>query len=125
VVVEWRCRGGAVAVPWQGWGVAEDNVDIVKLYLRAQNLEQLGRIDDAIELYERALSEAFDSAGPYDRLIALYSHRALHDEVVRVAEAAIQNVHTYEDKLGWYEIMRAEAIKLRTTVPRAAPRTGE
>ena len=105
--------------------MADDNVEMVKLFLRAQNLEQVGRVDEAIELYEQAVVAAFDSAGPYDRLIALYSHRAAHDDVVRVAEAAIRNVHTYGDKLGWYEVMRAEAIKVRGNVPRAVPRSGE
>ena len=101
------------------------NVDLVKRYLRGQNLEQLGRIEEAIELYEGAVAAAFDSSGPYDRLIGIYSQRALHDDVVRVAEAAIRNVHTYEDKLGWYEVMRAEAIKVRAEAPRAVPRSGE
>jgi len=101
------------------------NVDLVRRFLRGQNLEQLGRIDEAIDLYERAVAEAFDASGPYDRLIALYSHRALHEDVVRVAEAAIRNVHTYEDKLGWYEVMRAQAIEARRKVPPAAPRSGE
>jgi hypothetical protein len=105
--------------------VADDNVEMVKLYLRGQNLEQIGRVDEAIVLYERAVAEAFDSSGPYDRLIGIYSHRTLHDDVVRVAEAAIRNVHTYEDKLGWYEVMRAEAIKVRAKAPRAVPRPGE
>lgn len=101
------------------------NVDLVKLYLRGQNLEQIGRMDEAIVLYEQVVADDFDSSGPYDRLIAIYSHRALHDDVVRVAEAAIRNVHTYEDKLGWYEVMRAEAIKIRGKAPRAVPRAGE
>jgi hypothetical protein len=105
--------------------VADDNVEMVKLYLRGQNLEQIGRVDEAIALYERVVDEAFDSSGPYDRLIGIYSHRALHDDVVRVAEAAIRNVHTYADKLGWYEVMRAEAIKVRSNAPRAVPRSGE
>jgi hypothetical protein len=105
--------------------VPEDNVEMVRLFLRAQNLEQVGRVDEALELYEQVVAAGFDSAGPYDRLIALYSHRALHDDVVRVAEAAIKNVHSYEDKLGWYEVMRAEAIKVRSNVPRAVPRSGE
>jgi tetratricopeptide (TPR) repeat protein len=105
--------------------MADDNVEMVKVFLRAQNLEQVGRVDEAIELYESAVAAAFDSAGPYDRLIALYSHRARHDDVIRVAEAAIASVHTYADKLGWYELMRAEALKTRSKVPRAAPRSGE
>jgi tetratricopeptide (TPR) repeat protein len=105
--------------------VSGDNVELVRIYLRAQNLEQVGRVDEAIELYEQVVAEDFDSSGPYDRLIALYSHRSLHDDVVRVAEAAIRNVHTYDEKSSWYELMRAEAIKERSTVPRAVPRPGE
>jgi tetratricopeptide (TPR) repeat protein len=98
------------------------NVDLVKAFLRAQNLEQLGRIEEAIDLYEAAVSEAFDATGPYDRLIALYSHRAQHSDVVRVAENAIANVHTYKDKIAWYEQMRAEALKARSKVPQARPK---
>jgi tetratricopeptide (TPR) repeat protein len=103
------------------------NVELVKGFLRAQNLEQVGRVEDAIPLYEEAVERAFDASGPYDRLIALYSHRSEHDEVVRVAELAIQNVHTYADKIAWYEQMRAAALKARTKVPRAVPKgaTGE
>ena len=105
--------------------MSSDNVEMVKIFLRAQNLEQVGRMDEAIELYEQAVADSFDSSGPYDRLIALYSHRSLHDEVVRVAEAAIRNVHTYEEKTSWYELMRAQALKERSRVPRAVPRSGE
>lgn len=96
------------------------NVDLVRHFLRGQNLEQIGRVDEAIELYETAVHEGFDSSGPYDRLITLYADRARHTDVVRVAEAALAHVHTYADKKGWYEIMRAEALKAQTRVPRAA-----
>ena len=96
------------------------NVDSVKDFLRGQNLEQLGRANEAIDLYEKAVADRFDSSGPYDRLIRLYADRAQHHDVVRVAEAALEHVHTYPDKLGWYELMRAEAVKAQTKVPRAA-----
>ncbi|HYY44185.1 MAG TPA: hypothetical protein VE975_03235 [Actinomycetota bacterium] len=96
--------------------------DSVRLYLRGQNLEQLGRTDEAAGLYEQAVAVGFDSTGPYDRLIHIYSGRALHADVVRVAEAAIENVRTHEDKKAWYERMRSEALKAQTTPPRAAPR---
>ena len=99
-----------------------DGVDLVKAYLRGQNFEQLGRMDEALEQYETALEHRFDSTGPYDRLIALYSKQALHAEVVRVATAALQNVLTHEDKRAWYERMRAEAEKAGAAVPRAAPK---
>jgi hypothetical protein len=95
------------------------NVDSVKDFLRGQNLEQLGRVNEAIDLYEKAVADLFDSSGPYDRLIRLYADRAQHADVVRVAEAAIAHVHTYPDKIGWYELMRAEALKAQTKVPKA------
>ena len=98
------------------------NIDLVKDFLRAQNLEQLGRVDEAIDLYEAVIGETFDSSGPYDRLIALYADAARHRDVVRVAEAAIANVLTYPDKQAWYERMRSDAMKAQTQVPRAVPK---
>lgn len=97
-----------------------DAVDLVKHFLRAQNLEQLGRMDEAIDLYEQAVDASFDSTGPYDRLIALYSDRALHADVVRVANAALVNVQTHEAKREWYGRMRTEAEKAAAKVPPAA-----
>lgn len=98
------------------------NVDLVKDFLRAQNFEQLGRVEEAIELYEAVIGEGFDSSGPYDRLVSLYADAARHHDVVRVAEAAIANVLTYPDKQAWYERMRSDAIKAQKKVPRAAPK---
>jgi tetratricopeptide (TPR) repeat protein len=99
-----------------------DNVEVVRQFLKGQNLEQVGRTDDAIALYEGALEARFDSTGPYDRLIALYGDRARHREVIRVAQAALDNVHTHADKRAWYERMRDEAAKAAARVPQAAPR---
>ena len=98
------------------------NVDLVKSFLRAQNLEQIGRIDEAIELYEEAVRAGFDSSGPYDRLISLYSNQARHRDVERVAEAASANVHTHEQKREWYAQMRDAAVKAAQDVPAAAPK---
>ncbi len=102
---------------------ANPNVDLVHRFLRAQNLEQVARTDEAIELYEGMLVERFDSIGPYDRLIDIYSNRAAHREVVRVAEAALANVHTYPEKLRWYEQMRDAAAAAAVAVPPAAPKS--
>jgi hypothetical protein len=99
-----------------------DAADVVKVFLKAQNLEQLGRVEEAIELYEVAVTEGFDATGPYDRLIALYADGARHRDVVRIAEAALARVHTYEDKRAWYEQMRAAAIRAQARVPGAAPK---
>lgn len=98
------------------------NVDLVKAFLRAQNLEQLGRTDEAIALYEDAIGHGFDATGPYDRLISLYSNHARHQEVERIAAAALENVHTHEQKREWYEQMREAAVKAAGEVPKAAPK---
>src|SRR3990170_2243680 len=98
------------------------NVDLVKSFLRAQNLEQLGRTEEAIALYEEAVAALFDSTGPYDRLITLYSHEARHHDVERIADAALANVHTHEQKRDWYEQMRDAARAAAADVPAAAPK---
>ncbi len=99
-----------------------DATDNVRAYLRGQNLEQIGRPQEAVDLYEAIVDDGFDSTGPYDRLIALHSATGAHKEVARVAEAALENVHTYEDKRAWYERMRSEALKAQSRVPKAAPK---
>lgn len=98
------------------------NVDMVKRFLRGRNLEQVARVDEAIELYESMLAGGFDSVGPYDRLIEIYSGRALHREVVRVADVALANVHTYPEKRTWYEQMRDAAATAAMATPKAVPK---
>lgn len=95
---------------------------MVRAYLRGQNMEQLGRIDEAVDLYEAAVAGRFDATGPYERLIALYSNEARHRDVVRVAEAALNYVRTYEQKRDWYRQMQASAEKAAGAVPKAAPK---
>ena len=99
-----------------------ENVALVKVYLRAQNLEQIGRLDEAVELYEQGVKGRFDSTGPYDRLIAIYSDGGRHGEVVRIAEEALANVHTHGEKVAWYERMRDAARKAMAKTPKAAPK---
>lgn len=99
-----------------------DEVDLVRHYLRGQNLEQLGRIDEAIEVYEVAVAGRFDSAGPYDRLIHLYGAQARHTEVIRIAERALGSVQTYEDKRAWYAKVRSDAVTAAEKVPPATPK---
>ena len=83
--------------------------DLVSLYLRAQNLEHVERTDEAIALYEQAIAARFDAAGPYDRLIAIYTERESFADVARVAEAAASAVRTFDDKRAWYESVAAGA----------------
>lgn len=102
--------------------MVSDNVELVKRFLRAQNLEHVGNVDEAIELYESIVDERFDSSGPYDRLIAIYNHRSRWSEMARVAELALQQVQTYKDKRAFYERTRTEAKKSAGRLPQAAPR---
>jgi hypothetical protein len=83
--------------------------DLVTLYLRGQNLEQVQRTDDAAELYEQAVTARFDAAGPYDRLIAIYTQREAYADVARVADAAAEAVRTFDEKHAWYESVAAGA----------------
>ncbi|CAN5705608.1 hypothetical protein BH20ACT23_BH20ACT23_07250 [soil metagenome] len=99
-----------------------DNVELVKRFLKAQNLEHVGRVDEALGLYESIVEARFDSSGPYDRLIALYDHRAQHRDVVRIAEAALAQVQTYDDKRAFYEKTRSDALKAIGRLPQAEPR---
>jgi tetratricopeptide (TPR) repeat protein len=100
-----------------------ENVEIVKRYLRAQNLEQVGRVDDAVKLYEQAVEARFDSTGPYDRLITIYAQQARHREVIRVASVAIEAVRTHQGKMSWYRQMRDEAERALAQVPEPRPRS--
>ncbi|MGH2806528.1 MAG: hypothetical protein ACRDKT_04555 [Actinomycetota bacterium] len=99
-----------------------DAVEDVKQFLRGQNLEQLGRRDEAIGIYEEIVAQGFDSIGPYDRLITIYSSRSLHDDVVRISELALANVHTYEEKRDFYAQTKEAALRAASDVPKAAPK---
>ena len=107
----------APAPPTTGAPVPPD--ELVRLYLRAQNLEQMRHVDEAIELYEEALRGRFDAAGPYDRLIAIYGARDAHADVFRVADAALAYVRTHPDKRAWYEDVRSGAEEARSSRPDA------
>lgn len=91
--------------------------EMVKDFLRGQNLEQVGKIDEAIELYEAALVAGFDSAGPYDRLIWIYQQRKMHTDVIRVAEASLKTVRTYPEKQSWYKQQIEQAQKAMASLP--------
>ena len=91
--------------------------DLVADFLRAQNLEHVREVEAAVVLYEGAVEARFDSAGPYDRLIAIYQGRAAHAEVIRVSEAALDHVRTHDDKRLWYRRLIADAQRALTEQP--------
>lgn len=101
---------------------AASGVELVQRFLRGQNLEQIGRTDEAVEQYEAAVDAHFDSPGPYDRLVHIYSTGHRHRDVIRVTEAALEHVHTHADKRAWYERMRTGAATALAKVPVAAPK---
>ncbi|MGH2719113.1 MAG: hypothetical protein ACRDJU_11085 [Actinomycetota bacterium] len=96
--------------------------EIVREFLHGQNLEQVGKLEEAIALYERAVDAHFDAAGPYDRLIFAYQQRKSFREVVRVGEAALSSVHTYEAKRDWYRRQISEAKSSMGGTPQPLPR---
>src|SRR5437879_4255546 len=96
--------------------------ELVRAFLRGQNLEQIGRTDEAVDLYERAVAQFFDAAGPYDRLIWIYQSRKAHREVIRVAEASLRNVRTYPAKQQWYEGQITAARAALGSSPQPRPR---
>ena len=97
-------------------------MELVKRFLKAQNLEHVGGVDEAVALYESIVEARFDSSGPYDRLIAIYHHADRHREVMRIAEAALTHVQTYDDKRAFYEKTRVDALKAIGRLPQAQPR---
>ena len=99
-------------------------VAAVNAFLRGQNLEQIGKEDEAVALYEEAVAAGFDAPGPYDRLIIIYSNRAAHADVVRVVEEALTHVHTHDDKRSWFTRMRDDAHSASRKV-QAAPKKPE
>jgi tetratricopeptide (TPR) repeat protein len=58
--------------------------------LDGMELESAGRIDLAIELYERNAEEGFPGDWPYSRLVAIYERQGVYDQAERVLRRAIE-----------------------------------
>jgi tetratricopeptide (TPR) repeat protein len=71
-----------------------DYSEQVQRNLTAIKLEKLGRVDEAIRLYEANVEESFDGSHPYTRLATIYRKRKQIDDEIRVLEKAIW---IYED----------------------------
>ena len=61
----------------------------VQRNLRGMRLEKLGRVDEALQLYEANVEENFGGSHPYNRLAKIYRQRKQADDEVRVLEKAI------------------------------------
>ncbi|MFS1025622.1 hypothetical protein ACFC9R_09970 [Enterococcus casseliflavus] len=58
--------------------------------LTGRELEKSGKIDEAIELYERNVSNKFEGNYPYDRLAIIYRKRRDYDNEIRVLRTAVE-----------------------------------
>jgi hypothetical protein len=56
---------------------------------RAQRLEAQQLVDEAVELYEEAVTDMYEGSLPYERLLAIYEHKRLHGEAQRVARCGL------------------------------------
>jgi len=61
----------------------------VERNLRGIELENSGRVDEAVRLYEENVTDNFIGNHPYDRLAIIYRKRKQIDEEIRVLEKAI------------------------------------
>lgn len=58
--------------------------------LTGRELEKSGKIDEAIELYERNVTNRFEGNYPYDRLAIIYRKRRDYDNEIRVLRTAVE-----------------------------------
>ena len=67
-----------------------DALDVqVERNLKGRELEKVGKVDEAIRLYETNISENFDGNFPYDRLATIYRKRKDFQSEVRVLGKAV------------------------------------
>lgn len=67
-----------------------DNYSVfVERNLQGKELERIGRIDDAISLYELNVADDFEGSHPYDRLATIYHERKDYNNERRILEHAI------------------------------------
>lgn len=57
--------------------------------LKGIELEKLGKVDEAVELYEKNIEENFEGNHPYDRLATIYRKNRDIGKEIRVLEKAI------------------------------------
>jgi hypothetical protein len=56
---------------------------------RARELEQSGRIDDAVELYMQNVRHRFDGNMPYERLRVIFNRQKRYEDALQVCRAFI------------------------------------
>lgn len=91
--------------------------------LEGMELEQRGRIDLAIELYEQNVEEGFEGDWPYGRLASYYEKLGRNDQAARVLERAIEvfkasKRRTAEERRATVKAFRDRLRQLKKTVKR-------
>jgi hypothetical protein len=89
--------------------------------LEAITLEQAGKVDEAVALYERNVAEGFVGDLPYGRLVAIYERLAAFDDAERVLRRAISvfessTRRTAQDRRATIRVFKnrlKEVLKLR------------
>ena len=95
----------------------------------ARNLEALsaehdGKLEEAIALYERNVSEGFPGDLPYGRLVAIYERRGALDEAERVLLRAITvfettKRRTAQDRRAMIRVFKKRLALIRKRQPPA------
>lgn len=58
--------------------------------LEGMELESVGRVEEAVTLYEQNIAEGFEGDWPYGRLVAHYERLGAHGEAERVLQRGIE-----------------------------------
>ena len=74
---------------------ASPTTDLVDNNINGERLEKLGKLNEAIALYEYNIAQRFDGNFPYDRLAIIYRKQKKYDEEIRVLKQAI-DVFTHD-----------------------------
>jgi len=56
---------------------------------RGINVEKVGDVEQAIDLYEQNVTDWFDGNHPYDRLRIIYTKRKQYDDAIRVCQTFV------------------------------------
>lgn len=72
----------------------------LKINVDGRALEQAGRIDEAMALYEFGVANETSTPGTYERLLVLYRKAKRHDDERRICELAAKHWPTARDGYG-------------------------
>lgn len=99
----------------------------VERNLNGIELEKQGRVEEAIELYEKNVEENFEGSHPYTRLAIIYSKQKRKDDEIRVLKRAIYVFENIIPNLRGYETPKLEKYKerLRKLVPEEVEKTSK